>query len=127
VSRIEAAEVLEQPARRPANLDVEALWEQLRRRVEERGPGVEVTLRTPPERVEMLLRVCASQLLEPARREPDPDPNGWMILHLRFPGDGAVRGALLGFGAEVEVLSPESVRQDFASAARAIVELYREA
>jgi predicted DNA-binding transcriptional regulator YafY len=125
VSRIEAAEVREQPARRPANLDVEALWEELRRRVEERGSGVEVTLRTPPERVEMLLRVCASQLLEPARRENDPDATGWTILHLRFPGEGAVRGALLGFGADVEVLRPDSARQDFANAARAIVELYQ--
>jgi predicted DNA-binding transcriptional regulator YafY len=125
VSRIEAAEVLDVPAIRPENLDVEALWEELRRRVEDRGAGVDVTLRVRPERLDMLLRVCAAQLLEHARRELDPDPAGWTVLHLRFPGDGAARGALLGFGPDVEVLSPDSVREDFANTARAIVEMYR--
>jgi predicted DNA-binding transcriptional regulator YafY len=125
VSRIEAAEALDEPAHRPADLDVEALWEELRRRIEERRPGVEVTLRVHPARVEMLLRVCAAHLLDPARREPNPDPTGWIVLHLRFNGEGAARGALLGFGAKVEVLSPELVRQDFANAARAISHLYR--
>jgi predicted DNA-binding transcriptional regulator YafY len=125
VSRVEAAEVLDEPSVRPENLDVEALWEELRRRVEDRGTGLEVTLRVLPERVDMLLRVCTSQLLEPAHREPDPNPTGWTILHLRFPGEGAARGALLGVGVDVEVLSPESVREDFANTARAIVELYR--
>jgi predicted DNA-binding transcriptional regulator YafY len=125
VSRIEVAEVLGEPAIRPENLDVEALWEELRRRVKERGTGVDVTLRVIAERVDMLLRVCAAQLLEPARREPDLDRSGWVILHLRFAGDGAARGALLGFGPDVEVLSPESVREDFANTAKSIVEMYR--
>src|SRR5689334_7638215 len=38
VSRIEAAAVTEEPADRPRGLDLEALWEELRGRVEERGP-----------------------------------------------------------------------------------------
>src|SRR5947209_21216 len=42
VSRIEAAEATEEPADRPPGLDLEALWEDLRGRVEDRGPGLEI-------------------------------------------------------------------------------------
>jgi predicted DNA-binding transcriptional regulator YafY len=126
VSRIEVAEVLAEPARRPADFDLETLWEELRQRVENRGPGVELTIRVNPATTDLLLRVCAAQLLEPARRAPVPDPAGWTVLHLRFPSPGAARGALLGFGADVEVLAPLEVRSDFAQAARTIVALYGE-
>jgi predicted DNA-binding transcriptional regulator YafY len=124
VSRIEDAGILEEAAERPAGLDLDALWRQLRQRVEERGPGVEVRARVRSERVEMLLRVCAAQLVGPAEREPEPDASGWTLLRLNFVAEGAALGALLGFGAVVEILSPESLRRSFADTARDVLALY---
>jgi predicted DNA-binding transcriptional regulator YafY len=124
VSRIEAADMLDQPARRPARLDLQAVWRELRRRLEQPEAGVQVSLRVRPERVEILLRVCASQLVGPAERAPAPDASGWNVLQLEFVAEGAARGALLGFGADLEVLSPESLRRSLAETAREVLGLY---
>ncbi len=126
VSRIEEAAILELPSERPARLDLDALWRRLRQRAEDRGPGVGVRLRVRPERAEMLLRFIASQVSGPAEREPAPDASGWHVLRIPFVAEGAAQGALLGFGADVEVLSPVSLRQMFAETARRVLELYAE-
>lgn len=122
-SRIETAELLEESAHRPPNLDVEALWERLRRRIEERGEGIPVLMRVRAGSVERVLRVSASQLVGEAERLEEEA--GWRRLRLTFVGEGAARGALLGFGTEAEVLEPASLRREMAEVAAAVVELYR--
>jgi predicted DNA-binding transcriptional regulator YafY len=122
VSRIEAAEVAGEPAVRPAALDLEALWEELRGRIEERGPGVDVRARVRAEVVEMLLRIVASQVLAPAVRGAALD--GWVELELSYPAEGAARASLLAFGPDVEVLAPDTLRRGVRDSARAIVALY---
>jgi predicted DNA-binding transcriptional regulator YafY len=124
VSRIEEAEVLDEPADRPAQLDLEAVWRRLRQRVEEPGPGVEVEVRVRPDVVEMLLRLCAAQLVRPAVHEPATDASGWTILRLPFVAEGAARAVLLGFGVDLEVLSPAGLRRSMAETAKAVLDLY---
>jgi predicted DNA-binding transcriptional regulator YafY len=85
VSPFEGAEVCAEPARRPAALDLEAPWEPLRHRVESGGPGVEIALRAHSDQVELLLRICAAQLLEAAHREAESTLGGWTHLRLRLP------------------------------------------
>jgi predicted DNA-binding transcriptional regulator YafY len=124
VSRVEAAELLDEPALRPAGLDLDELWQELRRRVEERGPGVEVELRVRRERSDMLLRMARSQLTTSPEEEPEAETGGWVRHRLRFVAEGAAQGLLLGFGTDVEVLSPPSLRAMMAATAAAIAELY---
>jgi predicted DNA-binding transcriptional regulator YafY len=124
VSRVAAAELLDQPALRPAGLDLDQLWQQLRRRVEERGPGVEVEFRVRRERSEMLLRLARSQLTSPPDPKPPAEAGGWVRHRLRFVAEGAAQGLLLGFGTDVEVLSPLSLRASIAATAAAIAGLY---
>lgn len=124
VSRMESAETTGESARRPAGLDLEALWELLRRRIEERGPGVGVRLRVRQEALERVLRITASQLVGPAEREPED--RGSTVLTLPFVAEGAARGALLGFGLDVEVLAPASLRAEMRAVARAVADLYSE-
>ena len=126
VSRVEAAVMLEEPALRPAGLDLDELWQQLRRRVEERGPGVEVELRVRPERSPMLLRLAASQLTAPADGNAGVEADGWVRHRLRFVAEGAAQGLLLGFGTEVEVLAPRSLRASMAATAAEIAALYHD-
>ena len=124
VSRVESAKVLAEPARRPAGLDLDALWQQLRRRVEERGPGVEVELRVRVDRSEMLLRLAVSQLTAPPVAGPEVEADGWLRHRLRFVAEGAAQGLLLGFGTDVEVLAPRSLRASMAATAGEIAALY---
>ena len=130
VSRIEAAEVTGEAVDRPPDLDLEALWETLRGRVEERGPGIDVQIRVREARRELLLRVVASQVLEPPRPPPGPPPpegeaDGWTRLSMCYPAAGAALASLLGFGADVEVLEPADLRRDMLEAARAVVATYQ--
>jgi len=139
VSRIEAAEVGDEPARRPADLDLERLWESMRDRVEERGPGVAVTLRVRAGRADLVRRMTRAQLTGPIERidplpfgeespaelSQDPMPaDDWITFRMPFVAVGAALGVLLGFGADVEVLGPPGVRSAMAKAAAEIVDLY---
>jgi hypothetical protein len=63
--------------------------------------------------------MCAAHLAGPL-----PDATGeWTQVRLRYPGVMAAR-PLLSFGANVEVMSPASVRADLAAVAAEIVDLY---
>ena len=124
VSRVEAAEMLEEAAVRPSGLDLDELWQDLRRRVEERGPGIEVVLKVRPERSAMLLRVAAGRLVAPADHKPPVEADGWVRHRLRFAAEGAAEGLLLGFGTDVEVLTPDSLRAAMGATASAVATLY---
>ena len=125
VSRIEAAVVLEVPCRRPRDLDLESLWLELRRRFDERG-GDGLTVRTlvRTENVARFLRMSAGPTIEPARHRDHVAGPGWTEVDLRFRGEGPAVAFLLGFGGDVEVLEPATIRTAMAAAAQAIAARY---
>lgn len=126
LSRMESATVTEERANRPPGLDLEGLWEQLRGRVEERGARAPVRLRVRSDRLDMLLRLCRPQLVGPSEEVNDAG-DGWTQLRLAFVAEGAARGSLLGFGADVEVLEPPCLRWSMADSARQLLALYEPA
>lgn len=109
VARVTDAVVLAEPAARPADLDLEALWESLRRKVEERPAGGAVALRVKATEADRLLRICRSQLAAPAPT-PGPAEDGWIALDLIFVAEPAAAAVLAGFGAGVEVTAPSTLR-----------------
>jgi predicted DNA-binding transcriptional regulator YafY len=123
VSRAEGAELTDEAALRPPHLDLEALWEELRGRVEARGTGFEVLARVRSESAGLLLRLSRPQLLEDAEAEPDATGDR-TTLRLRFVAEGAAQASLLALGAQVEVLAPDSLRRSMSEAARAILRVY---
>jgi predicted DNA-binding transcriptional regulator YafY len=125
LSRVEGAAMLQEAADRPAGLDLDELWQELRRRFEERGPGVDVVLRIRNERSDMLLRLAGARLTAPPDHRPIPEADGWVRHRLRFVAEGAAQGLLLGLGTDVEVLSPPSLRASMGATAMAVAELYR--
>lgn len=125
LSRVDSASLLDEPADRPAGLDLEQLWERLRGRFEERGDGIPVRLRVRQDEAARLLRLVARQLTTPGPDpRPAPDPAGWVTLELRFVALGAARAVLAGFGGDVEVHSPPELREELVSLARALLARY---
>jgi predicted DNA-binding transcriptional regulator YafY len=127
LSRVESARPLDQPADRPTDLDLEALWRTLRGRLEERGAGVAVRLRVRAGEAARLVRLSARQLVEPAPDPlPEPDAAGSVMLDLRYVAVGAARATLAGFGGDVEVLHPVALRRSMVALARDILAQYGE-
>ncbi|MDL5160331.1 helix-turn-helix transcriptional regulator [Actinomycetospora termitidis] len=117
VDRVQEAEATGVPARRPDERGLEEVWADLRDRLEAAPEAVDVRVRVVPDWRDRLLRVVAPQLVDDPREAVD-------ALDLPFRSAGAAVGALLGFGAAVEVLGPVDVRAEMAARAAEVVALY---
>ena len=119
VSRIVSARPSGERVSRRAGVDLAGLWEQLRAQVEERPGRVPVVVRVRPTRLDMVLRICAPDVVGIA----GPGEDGWVRVSMRFPVPIAAR-ILLSFGTDVEVLSPADVRADLRATAADIAASY---
>jgi len=125
VSRVASAEVDSEPVRRRDGVELAQVWGSLRRQVEDRPAGLLVVARVRRERLDLFCRINAGHLAGPVDEAGGEGADGeWVVVPLRFPGVPAVR-PLLGFGADVEVVSPEAVRADLACVAAEVVAAYR--
>ncbi|WP_031172834.1 helix-turn-helix transcriptional regulator [Streptomyces durhamensis] len=121
--RIRSARPLDEPVRRRPGVELADAWEVLRRQVEERQGGIEVTVRVRRERFDMFQRMMAAELTAP----PDDDgESDWVTARLAFPALRAVR-QLLGFSDQVRLLDPPEARAELLAAARSVTALYRQA
>ncbi|MFG2503406.1 helix-turn-helix transcriptional regulator [Streptomyces sp. NPDC048441] len=118
--RVRTAAVTDAPVKRRAGVELADVWGVLKRQVEDRPVGVEVTARVQRDRFQLFLRLNGHRLGAP----PDDDGESeWITVRLGYGVVGEVR-TLLSFGAQVEVLSPPEVRAELADAAAAITDLY---
>ena len=141
VDRVATAVVLDEPATEPEGLDLAAVWERLRRRIE--GPAglvpVEVVVRIKPDVLDRVHRVTAARrFLAPDETDPTPpgmppaatdpaathadrttDSDGWIRMTLCFRGEMGAVAALLAFGGDAEIVHPPSTRRLMAQTARA--------
>ncbi|MGW8377831.1 YafY family protein [Streptomyces sp. ODS28] len=127
--RIAAATVTDAPVHRRDGVELADVWEQLRRRVEERPAVVRVTARVRRGRLDMFLRIMSWALDGPPPQAACDDSaeaaGKWVTVRLAFPALPAVR-QLLQFGADAEALEPAEAREELARAARQLAEMYGE-
>jgi predicted DNA-binding transcriptional regulator YafY len=76
------------------------------------------------ESLDRVLGIARGQMLDEPTHVP-ADRDGWCEVSARFRGVLPARGVLLGFGAEVVVLSPPELRKDMVETAEALVTAYR--
>ena len=123
--RVRSATVLDDPVRRRAGVELADAWEVLRRQVEERPGGLDVTVRVRRDRLDLFLRLMAPYLSElPSELPEDDGESAWVTARLAFGVVGEAR-QLLQFSDRVEVLSPPEVRAEVASAAASVTDLYQ--
>ncbi|TWV30334.1 YafY family transcriptional regulator [Streptomyces misionensis] len=121
--RVRSARLLDDPVRRRPGVELADVWEELRRQVEERPGGIEVTVRVRRERLDMFRRMAAADLAEP----PEDDGEGdWVTARLTYPVLRAVR-QLLAFSDQVEILDPPEARAELLDGVRAVGALYERA
>lgn len=119
--RVHSAALLDDPVKRRPGVELADVWEVLRRQVEERPGGIDVTVRVRRDRLDLFLRLMAPYLAE----LPDDDgESAWVTARLSLGAVGEAR-QLLQFSDRVEVLSPPEVRAEVARAAASVTGLYQ--
>ncbi len=127
VSRITAARVLTEAAPRPADFNLAAFWAAWSEEFMTSRPRLPVRLRASPRALAAFGEVFGDGAQDALDAALQPDGGGWRELTLRFEHELAAAHRLAGFGGEVEVLAPPSVRTRLQSVAEAILARYREA
>ncbi|MGW0817777.1 helix-turn-helix transcriptional regulator [Streptomyces viridiviolaceus] len=122
--RVREAAVLDDPVRRRPGVELADAWEVLRRRVEERPGGLDVTVRVRPDRLDMFLRMNAASLTGLPDAVEGDGGDAWATVRLTYGSVVEVR-QLLAFSDRVEVVDPPEAREELARAAAAVAELYR--
>lgn len=121
VHRIQSAQVLEKPANTPENFD---LAQYIDRGAFGFGESREI---------ELVVRFCTAAG-EHLRETPlsldqqiETDQPGWMRVQATVPNTAQLRWWLLGFGNQVEVLEPVSLRAEFINTAQTLHGIYHAA
>ena len=126
VDRILAASVADEPVRRRAGAELADVWDTLRRRIDDLPTGLDVVVKVRRASVRRFLGICHADLSAPPPAEAEPDADGapeWVEFRLRYRTlDGA--RPLLAFGPDVEVTSPEELREELARLATETAALY---
>jgi predicted DNA-binding transcriptional regulator YafY len=118
VHRIQAAHVLDQPSNTPEGFSLEQYISQGAFGFEESGL-IKLVVRFTTPAAEHLWETPLS-----LDQEIEPDKSGWMRLQATVPDTAQLRWWLKGFGQEVEVLEPASLRDEFANMAQSLGEIY---
>jgi predicted DNA-binding transcriptional regulator YafY len=119
--RVRSATLLADPVRRRRGVELADVWEVLRRQVEERPGGLEVTVRVRRDYLDMFRRLTASAL---AALPVEDGESPWVTARLSYGFVREVR-QLLMFADRLEVLAPPEAREELARAAASVTELYR--
>lgn len=118
VSRIEEATLLDAPSVRPPDFDLAAHWKSATAQFLETRRRYDATLRLEPRAAD---RVKAWRIASPVQTAEDPDSNGWVTLRVQFEDEEQARFVALGFGPNVEVVEPASLRERVAADVDALI------
>lgn len=124
VGRISDAEALDEPYARPPKFDLPAWWARSAREYEESAYRGSATIRLSP-RGRSLMGLLGPYVVQAvAKTASAPDEQGW--IRCTIPLESAEFGIseLLRLGADVEVVSPTSVRTQIAEALRNALQHY---
>lgn len=121
VHRIQSAHVLDQPAKPPKNFDLAEYIRQGAFGFEESGE-IKLVVRFTTAAVEHLKETPLS-----LDQQIEPDQADWVRLQATVPDTAQLRWWLLGFGDQVEVLEPSTLRDEFANMTQSLHSTYHPA
>jgi len=118
VSRIRDAAMLDETFVRNPDFDLAAFWERSAETFRERLPRFEAVIRARDESLPWIQSMTRFGGVD----RIDDDSAGWKRLAMHFDTAQVARTTLLGFGTTVEIIEPESLRQEVVAEARAVAE-----
>ena len=123
--RVSAAQVLPEPFERPADFELAAFWARWSAEFEASRPRLQVRLAASPRALAAFGEVFGAAAQPALEAAGPPDQDGWQVVTLSFEHERAAMHRLAGFGNQVEVLGPPSVRAELLATARSILGRYR--
>jgi predicted DNA-binding transcriptional regulator YafY len=121
VSRIREVRVTERPATRPAGFDLVAYWKQSAAEFKASLPRFYARIRVSPAVQHSMIYMTRASRVE---NIGEPGADGWRTLDMRFDIEEEACQFVLGFGCQVEVLDPESLRLKVIAGAQGILDHY---
>ena len=118
LSRISAAEALDEPADRAENVDLDRAWQERSTRFRHGGDQVVVRVSLDPARRQQLVDTALSVHAE------QMTPDGRLEMELSFQDSRHAEWAVWQLGADGEALSPSWLRRSMRDRAAAIVARY---
>ena len=123
--RVSAARVLAEPAGRPDGFELAAFWARWSAEFEASRPRLEVRLGASPDALAVFGEVFGAAAAGVLEAAGPPGQDGWRVVTLSFEHERAAVHRLAGFGDQVEILDPPSVRAELLATARAILGRYQ--
>ena len=121
VSRIEFAEMLQERFSRPDDFALAVWWTRSKQLMTERLPRYPVRLRIEESALSMLRRELRWGRIE---NTGPPADDGWVVVDIRFELENSALATVLSMGDRVEVLSPDSLREEVARQLQLTLSLY---
>ncbi|MFD4461800.1 helix-turn-helix transcriptional regulator [Nocardia sp. NPDC058480] len=118
LSRVLAAQELDEPAQRPDRVDLDQAWQERSNRFRAGGDQVTVLARVHPARREELAGTALAIGVE------ETDAEGWLRLETTFQDPRHAEWALWQLGTNAEVLAPQWLRRSLHERATAIAARY---
>jgi predicted DNA-binding transcriptional regulator YafY len=122
--RVSAARVLPEPFERPADFELAAFWARWSAEFEASRPRLQVRLAASPEALAAFGEVFGAAAGPALDAAGPPGQDGWRVLTVSFEHERAAVHRLAGFGDQVEILDPPSVRAALLATAREILSRY---
>jgi predicted DNA-binding transcriptional regulator YafY len=124
VGRIASARVLGEPCVRPLAFDLAQFWAEWSAAFEASRPSVEVRVLATKSALAVFPEVFGDGAREIVAAAGPPDEDGLREVTLKFEHEAAAAHRLAGFGGQVTVLSPATVRAEVIVTAREILARY---
>ena len=115
LSRVQGAETIDEPARRPRGFDLAAAWREQTANWDAGRATLEVSVKVSDANLPLVLRVSGARVIG----RPKPG-----LLVMAFPAAEAAAAFLSSFGAMVEALEPPQVRVELARRGAELVRRY---
>ena len=122
--RVSAARVLAESAGRPDGFELAAFWARWSAEFEASRPRLEVRLAASPGALAAFGEVFGAAAAAAVEAAGPAGQDGWRVVTLSFEHERAAVHRLAGFGDQVEVLDPPSVRAELLATAREILGRY---
>lgn len=124
VGRLTAARVLHERFDFPSGFDLVSYWQNWSQEFQASIPRLGVVVRASALAMRIMPEVLGNAARDAISQATGPDELGWCQVHLNFESKEAAAHKLLGFGDQVEVVSPGEVRRHLVATATAALKRY---